>query len=121
MFESPGCSYCEVQKQGSGQFSVSFWLERPPFGCPTNTDRWPNQFGIEIAPSILILSKDKQEAMPISTGIINISQLKDRIKRAVLYMSGEKQPEEWFDDQGMFDPLKFVDKKPQGRGKMKSK
>ena len=110
VFESPGCSYCETQRPIIEEFKFNYgWKVRH-----LDIDKYrslADQYGIDMTPSILILSKENRQAMPISTGVISISELEKRVMRAIRYLAGEAQPEEWFDDQKMSDPLKFIQKK----------
>jgi hypothetical protein len=48
--------------------------------------------------------------MPISSGVISLSKLRERLVRSVKYMRGEVKPEQFYTRIGTSDPLKFVAK-----------
>ncbi len=111
MFGQSGCDFCDAQE------SILTFFENQ-YGWPVrlvDITTYPNlaaQFGIEQTPSIILVSKESQEYLPVSSGVISMSNLKKRLYRSIRYMQGKISPEQWalyeFEKESGHDPLKFV-------------
>ena len=112
MFSQTGCDFCDAQKSILTFFENQYhWpvrlvdvLDYPNFAA---------QFGIEQTPSIILVHKTSQDYLPVSSGVISMSNLKKRLHRSIRYMQGKISPEQWalyeFEKQSGHDPLKFVE------------
>ncbi len=111
MFSREDCGFCDAQQSILAFFENQYhWpvrsvdiAENPNFAA---------QFGIEQTPSIILVNKESQDYLPISSGVISMSNLKKRLYRSIRYMQGKISPEQWalyeFEKQSGHDPLKFV-------------
>ena len=112
VFEQAGCQYCEAQRPIIERFQASHgWTVKY-----LDIDEYRSmaeKFGIEITPSVLMVSKSSNKAIPISSGVVSLAELQQNIIRAVKYLTGQNQPEQWFNETGVIDPLKLVN---QNRG-----
>ena len=112
MFTQNGCDFCDAQKSILTFFENQYhWpvrlvniLDNPNFAA---------QFGIEQTPSIILVHKNSKDFLPVSSGVISMSNLKKRLYRSIRYMQGKISPEQWavyeFEKQSGHDPLKFVE------------
>lgn len=114
VFETAGCQYCEVQRPIIDRFEAMHgWTVKH-----VDIDEYrqlADRYGIEITPSVLMLIRDSDEAVPISAGVVTMPDLRERIMRAIRYVRGEIEPAQWYNNgnangNGM-DPLKFVEKR----------
>ena len=111
MFTRNGCDFCDAQQSILAFFENQYhWpvrlvdvAENPNFAA---------QFGIDQTPSIILVHKDSQDFLPVSSGVISMSNLKKRLYRSIRYMQGKISPEQWalyeFEKKSGHDPLKFV-------------
>ncbi|MFZ5572890.1 MAG: conjugal transfer protein TraF [Thermodesulfobacteriota bacterium] len=114
LFSNEDCGFCDAQQSILGFFENQYhW---PIRSVDVNTN--PNfvaRFGIEQTPSIILVNKDSQEYLPVSSGVISMSDLKKRLYRSIRYMQGKISPEQWalyeFEKESGHDPLKFVSPK----------
>ena len=112
MFSQTGCDFCDAQKSILTFFENQYhWPVRL-----VDVLAYPNfaaQFGIEQTPSIILVHKTSQDYLPVSSGVISMSNLKKRLYRSIRYMQGKISPEQWalyeFEKQSGHDPLKFVE------------
>lgn len=112
VFESPGCGYCEAQRPIIEAFQANNGWNVKYLDIYENR-KLVERYGIDITPTIMLLSRSSQKLIPISKGVVTLAELEGRIDRTVRYLSGETVPEQWFNGPGSFDPLKFL---KQGRG-----
>lgn len=109
VFETAGCQYCEVQRPIIDRFEAMHgWVVKH-----VDIDEYrqlADRYGIEITPSVLMLIRDSDEAVPISTGAVTMPDLREHIMRAIRYVRGEIEPAQWYNEENGKDPLKFVEK-----------
>ncbi len=95
MFTQQGCGYCKAQKS-----ILSYFVDK--YGWPVrdvDIHQKPNlaaRFNITTTPTILLVSKQSQKYMPISVGVITMSDLEDRLFRSIRYMKGKITSKQWF-------------------------
>ena len=95
IFTQQGCGYCKAQES-----ILSYFVDK--YGWPVRDEdihQKPNlatRFNITTTPTILLVSKQFQKYMPISVGVITMSDLTDRLYRSIRYMKGEITPKQWF-------------------------
>lgn len=111
MFTRASCAFCEAQQSILRFFEQQYnWPVRM-----VDADAAPalaGQFGIEQAPSLILVHKGSQDYLPVSSGVISLSKLKKRLYRSIRYMQGKTTPEQWdlyeYERNSGHDPLKFV-------------
>lgn len=95
MFSSEGCEFCTAQKS-----ILAYFVEK--YGWPVRTidiDKNPNmaaRFNITMTPTIIIVEKRSGNYMPVSVGVVSMSELSLRLYRTIRYMRGQIRPEQWF-------------------------
>jgi len=105
-FSSPGCAYCEEQEKIMRFFENGYgWeIKRIDF---TRERRLADLFGVTIVPTILLVYRDSKEAIPVSAGVISLSEMEEKIYRGVRLLAGEITPQEYsiydFQKGGGFD------------------
>ena len=116
MFFSDDCSYCQAQLPILQYFIDNFkWPVRM-----VNIDKNPNaaaRFNVLTVPQMILIYKKTGDYMPISTGVISLSELKSKLYRSIRLMRGEITPQQWFlyefEKNKSADPLQYVGKNVQ--------
>lgn len=111
MFSRKDCGFCDAQLSILSFFENQYhWPVRS-----VDVADHPNfaaQFGIGQTPSIILVNKGSRDHLPISSGVISMSDLKKRLYRSIRYMQGKTSPEQWalyeFERQSGHDPLRFI-------------
>jgi conjugal transfer pilus assembly protein TraF len=111
MFTAEGCGFCDAQNGILEYFNNLFaWQvrkvdinEQPAMG---------ERFQIETTPSLIVVQRESGEFMPLSAGVISMTDLKSRVYRSIRYMRGDANPEQWLmheyeRDRGG-DPLQHI-------------
>jgi len=111
MFTRQGCDFCIAQKS-----ILEFFINK--YGWPVRAvdmDENPNmaaKFNITMAPTLIMVDKESKQSIPISVGVMSMSDLVLKIYRSVRFMRGEITPQQWFMhdfERGKSnDPLKFT-------------
>ena len=111
MFTRQGCDFCVAQAS-----ILEFFVNK--YGWPVRAvdmDDHPNmaaKFNIKMAPTLIMVDKDSKQSIPISVGVMSMSDLVLKIYRSVRFMRGEITPQQWFMhdfERGKSnDPLKFT-------------
>jgi conjugal transfer pilus assembly protein TraF len=110
VFESPGCHYCEVQRPILEGFRATYgWTLR--YMDIDEKRIMAEQYGIDITPSVLMIARGKDTAIPISSGVVSMADLKKRLMRAIRYVRGETEAAQWFNEEGVTDPLEYAEKR----------
>jgi conjugal transfer pilus assembly protein TraF len=105
-FYSPTCEYCMEQEKIMRFFEKEYgWeIKRIDF---TQEKGLADMFGVTIVPTILLVYRNSTEAIPVSAGVISLSEMEDKIYRGIRLLSGEITPEEYsiyeFQKGGAFD------------------
>jgi conjugal transfer pilus assembly protein TraF len=53
------------------------------------------RFGVTMVPSIILLHRDTQKVLPVSTGVVSMDELKNSIYQSVLMFEGKITPEQY--------------------------
>lgn len=109
VFMSEGCPYCDAQEPILDMFYASHgWnIKR------LNIKEYPDiaeKYSITLTPSIIVVSRKTQKAIPLTSGIVTLPELRDRLIRSVRMLNGEIAPEQWYTNKRSTDPLKFIKK-----------
>jgi conjugal transfer pilus assembly protein TraF len=95
MFTREGCDFCEAQIS-----IIAYFVNK--YGWPVrivDIERNPNmaaRFNITMTPTIILVDKNSGKYMPISVGVISMSELSLKLYRTIRYLRGEITPEQWF-------------------------
>lgn len=109
VFMSEGCPYCDAQEPILDMFYASHgWNIKK-----LNIKEYPDiaeKYSITLTPSIIVVSRETQKAIPLTSGIVTLPELRDRLIRSVRMLNGEIVPEQWYTNKRSTDPLKFIKK-----------
>lgn len=111
VFNQSGCNFCEAQAPIVQRFEAAYGWSVKNIDIEVFADL-ALRFNVEQTPAIIVVSRNSGESMPISSGIIDLSTIKERVVRAIRFLKGEVDPQQYYlkDFQkgtGM-DPLKFL-------------
>jgi conjugal transfer pilus assembly protein TraF len=114
VFMTSDCAYCDAQKPIIDEFEFTYgWLvERFDI---TRYMQLAHKYNISTTPAVLIVSKKNGAALSVSRGVVPLSELKNRIINAILYLTGKRNPENFIHNLSS-DPLKF---NPKGHQNVK--
>jgi len=106
-FFSPTCEYCKAQSNILAFFTDKYgWQVKP-----INIEQDPNlaaRFNVHTVPYLLLIYKYKRDYIPISAGVIALSEMEKKLYRGIRLLSGEITPEEFslyeFQRGGPSDP-----------------
>ncbi|RJP85685.1 MAG: conjugal transfer protein TraF [Desulfobacteraceae bacterium] len=111
MFTRQGCDFCESQKS-----ILDFFINK--YAWPVRTvdiDAYPDmgaRFDVTMTPTLIMVDKQSGKSMPISVGVISMSDLALKLYRSIRYMRGEITPQQWFmhdfEKGKSNDPLKYT-------------
>lgn len=112
-FFSPTCEYCKAQSNILAFFTEKYgWQVKP-----INIERDPNlaaRFNVHTVPYLLLIYKHKRDYIPISVGVIALSEMEKKLYRGIRLLSGEITPEEFslyeFQRGGPSDPESLLRK-----------
>ena len=107
-FVQKTCQYCAIQSGILGAF-----LDKYRWDATTvDIDQEPvlaQRFDITFTPQILLVKRNSLDYQRIATGVETLPNLKESAYRAMRYMQGEIQPEQYFmmdyQKNSAFDPL----------------
>jgi conjugal transfer pilus assembly protein TraF len=109
VFVSSRCPYCKVQLNAVREFVNYYGWEVKVVDIDYDK-RAVSSFGIEVVPSIILVSKRSGDWFPLSSGVVTVDEIKERIYLAVRKLEGDLQPERWglykFQEGTSLDPLK---------------
>ncbi|MFZ2631382.1 MAG: conjugal transfer protein TraF [Desulfosalsimonadaceae bacterium] len=111
MFTRQGCDFCESQKS-----ILEFFINK--YAWPVRTvdiDAYPDmgaRFDVTMTPTLIMVDKQSGKSIPISVGVISMSDLALKLYRSIRYMRGEITPQQWFmhdfEKGKSNDPLKYT-------------
>jgi conjugal transfer pilus assembly protein TraF len=111
MFTREACDFCDSQKS-----ILEFFINK--YGWPVrilDINDYPNvaaKFNVTMTPTIIMVDKDSGKSMPISVGVISMSDLAQKLYRSIRFMRGEITPQQWFmhdfEKGKSNDPLKYT-------------
>ena len=87
-FVAPGCGFCDKQSQILAYFVDKYgWQIKP-----VDISREPNaalRFNITTTPTLLLIKQDREQSMPISTGVVTLPEVERKLYQAIRYMRGD--------------------------------
>ena len=109
VFNSEGCKYCEAQEPILDMFYASHGWNLKKIDINKYSEL-ATKYSITQTPSIILISRYTGKGIPLTSGIITLPELKERIFRSVRMLKGEIEPEQWYNNKRSSDPLKFIKK-----------
>lgn len=107
-FVQKHCQYCSIQSSILGAFLDKFGLESKVVDI-NQEPIFAQRFDITFTPQILLVKRNSPDYQRIATGVEPLPQLTESAYRAMRYMSGEIQPEQYFtmeyEKNSTLDPL----------------
>ena len=106
-FYSPSCQYCEAQTPVLKYFSEKYKWEIQPYDTAKD-NKVAETFNVNTTPTILIVSRGSGEYLIVSSGVIALPELEERIYRGVRLLAGETTVDSYstyeFQKGGVRDP-----------------
>ena len=93
-FYAPGCPYCVAQDD-----ILNFFIQK--YGWPIQREELgANQklaalLGVERTPSLVLIKNGSKDFIPVSAGVVAMSELEEKVYRGIRLMRGEITPEEY--------------------------
>ncbi|MBM9514851.1 conjugal transfer protein TraF [Desulfogranum marinum] len=111
-FTSPTCGFCEKQSGILAYFVDKYgWTVKP-----VDIGQQPGiaeRFGIETTPALLLIKKGMKDYMPVSVGVVVLTELERKLYRAVRYLQGETRDDNFlmydFQKGSAFDATSILD------------
>jgi conjugal transfer pilus assembly protein TraF len=94
VFNSEGCKYCEAQDPILDMFYASHGWNIKKIDINKYSEI-ASKYSITQTPSIILISRDTGKGFPLTSGLITLPELKERIFRSVRMLKGEIEPEQW--------------------------
>ena len=95
LFTQEECGFCEAQKSIMDYFIEKYQWPVRSIDIEQNSNM-AARFNVTMTPSMLIVERNSGEYMPVSTGVLSLADLEDRLYRTIRYMKGEITPQQWF-------------------------
>ena len=112
-FYSPACEYCLEQTQILKFFRQQYDMDIRGINIQESANVAP-EFRVYGVPTLLLIRKGSKETFPISSGVVSLDTLEDRIYRGIRLMNKEITPMEYsmydFQRGGGFDPASILKK-----------
>ena len=106
-FFSPECQYCEAQTPILKYFVDKYKWEIQPYDTKTDS-KVAEAFNVTVTPTILIVGRKIGEYLIVSSGVISLPDMEERIYRGIRLLEGETSVENYstYDYQtgGALDP-----------------
>lgn len=93
-FYAPGCPYCEAQ-DGILKFFVSKYgwhIQALELGA---NQKLAASLGIDMTPSLALIKNGSKDFMPVSAGVVSLSEIEDKLYRGIRLLRREITPEEY--------------------------
>ncbi|PKN69021.1 MAG: conjugal transfer protein TraF [Deltaproteobacteria bacterium HGW-Deltaproteobacteria-12] len=106
-FYSQECQYCEAQTPILKYFAEKYNWEIQPYDTKIDT-KVAQTFNVTVTPTILIVGRKNGEYLIVSSGVVSLPDMEERIYRGVRLLEGETNVENYstYDYQkgGVLDP-----------------
>lgn len=93
-FYAPGCPYCEAQ-DGILQFFVTKYGWQIQFVEIGANRRLAASLGIDTTPSLVLIKNGSKDFIPVSEGVVSLTEIEDKLYRGIRLLQGEITPEEY--------------------------
>jgi len=110
-FVAPGCGFCEKQAQILAYFVDKYgWQIKP-----VDIEREPNialHFNITTTPTLLLIRQDREQSMPIATGVATLPEIERNLYQAIRSIRGDTAMESFttydFQKGSALDPTSIL-------------
>ncbi len=95
MFTRKGCDFCKAQES-----ILAYFVNK--YGWPVrmvDIQENPNmaaRFSVQMTPTIILVDRKSGRYMPVSVGVISMSELSLKLYRTIRYLRGKITPQQWF-------------------------
>ena len=114
-FEKEGCGYCEKQAQILAYFTERYGWEIKPIDIGQQPGL-AARFNITATPTLLLIKQGEEQYMPISVGIIALSEMEQKLSQAIRFLRGDTSPESFtthdFEKGSGLDPVSILRQQP---------
>lgn len=93
-FYSPACQYCMEQEKIVRYFEERYGWEVKKIDVTENA-RLASLFDVTTTPAIMLVYRRSQDPITVSTGVVSLEDMEERIYRGIRLLSGEISPEEY--------------------------
>jgi conjugal transfer pilus assembly protein TraF len=115
-FVSPGCGFCEKQAGILAYFKDKYGWQIKTVDISRNINA-AARFNITITPTLLLIKKEQEKYMTVTSGVIALSELERKLYRAIRYLQGSIQGDNFlmydFQKGSAFDPTSILNKGKQ--------
>ncbi len=113
-FYAPECNYCEAQTPILKYFTDKYNWEIKPYDTVSDS-KVAEAFNVTVTPTILLIGRNNGEYLIVSSGVISLPDMEERIYRGIRLLEGETNVENYstYDYQkgGVLDPQSIFIKK----------
>ncbi len=118
VFNSEGCPYCEQQKSVLRSYQMFHKWDVKHVDI-AQAPGAAEMFNVEITPTIILVKKGSKDFFPISSGVIALDQLKDRVYGGVKSLAGDTTIQQYgvkdYQIGGGLDPTAPLEKRRKRR------
>lgn len=115
-FYSPTCEYCLEQSQILEFFTQKYAMDIRGMNIHENPNA-ASEFRVYGVPTLLLIRRGSKETFPVSSGVVSLDMLEDRLYRGIRLMNNEITPMEYslydFQRGGGLDPTSILKKTSQ--------
>ncbi len=106
-FVSQSCSFCEKQAAILAYFVERYGWQIKPVDIGQDTTL-AARFNVTTTPTLVLIKNGSEQSMPVSVGVVSMSDLEKKLYRAIRYLNGDTNIENFetydFQKGGAFDP-----------------
>ncbi len=107
VFVQPNCGFCEAQLRILKRFGQRHNIPIKVIDITQDSDA-TSLFGIESTPTIIVVSQKDRDWFFLSSGVLSLDEIEERVFTTIKHLEGEKLPEQWglydFQKGGGMDP-----------------
>lgn len=111
-FTAEGCSFCDKQAAILAYFADKYPMEIKRVDIHQNTAA-AARFNITTTPTLLLIKNGTRQYMPVSVGVVAVSDLEKKVYKAIRYLAGDTDIDTFqtYDYQkgGAYDPQSILD------------
>ncbi len=115
-FVKPGCGFCEKQVQILAYFVDKYGWQIKTVDISQQPDL-AARFDITLTPTLLLIKQDQEQFMPLSVGVIALSEMEQKLYQAIRYLRGDTAIDSFttYDYQkgSALDPTAILKNQPQ--------
>ncbi len=98
VFVQPGCVYCDAQLSILKYYEQNHAVPVKVVDI-TRESEAAAMFGVTVTPTIVVVSKNTKDWMPVSSGVISLEEIEARVYKALRYIDGKHSAGQW----GLFE------------------